>query len=46
VLVVTFLILRSSAAMKKYDTGTKAALLLGVLFYWGILALAIIMWRF
>jgi len=46
VLVVTFLILRNSAAMKKYDTGAKAALLLGVLFYWGILALAIIMWRF
>ncbi len=46
VLVVTLLILRRSPSLKKFNTGTKASLLLGVLFYWGILALAIIMWRF
>ena len=46
VLVVTLLILSRSPSLKKFNTGTKASLLLGVLFYWGILALAIIMWRF
>lgn len=46
VFVVTLLIFRKSAAMQKYNAGAKAVLFLGTLFYWGILALAIIMWRF
>ncbi len=46
VLVVTLLILHRSTAMKKYSTAVKAVLLSGVLFYWGVLALAVIMWRF
>jgi hypothetical protein len=46
VLVVTVLILRRSAAMEKYNTGVKAVLFSGALFYWGVLALAVIMWRF
>ncbi len=46
VLAVTVLILRRSAVMEKYNTGVKAVLFSGVLFYWGILALAVIMWRF
>jgi len=46
VLVVTLLILRSSPSLKKFNAGTKASLFLCVLFYWGVLALAILMWRF
>jgi NAD-dependent dihydropyrimidine dehydrogenase PreA subunit len=46
VFAVTLLILRKAAAMQKYNTGAKAVLFLGTLFYWGVLALAIVKWRF
>jgi NAD-dependent dihydropyrimidine dehydrogenase PreA subunit len=46
VFAVTLLILRKSAAMQKYNIGAKTVLFLGTLFYWGILALAIVKWRF
>ncbi len=46
VLVVTLLILRKSPSFKKFNIGAKASLFLGVFFYWAVLAMAIIMWRF
>jgi ferredoxin len=46
VLVVTLLILRKSPSFEKFNIRAKASLFLSVLFYWGVLAMAIIMWRF
>lgn len=45
-LLATVLILKKSAAFKSYTPGTKSVLFCGVLAYWSLLALAILMWRF